>query len=459
MLKDWMPRPAGEQNEQKARLKRSREELAALQMKLKENKLPVLVLVEGWGAAGKGSLIRSLIKELDPRFFQVVNMGRPTPEEQRYPFLKRYVQTIPEEGKIVFLDSGWMDEVVRQRQQKTIDSGEYELRLQSTEVFERQLVADGYLLVKLFLHIDRATQKKRLEALAADEDTAWRVSENDRWQQKHYGWALDCFDEYLEATDTAWATWKILNGGDEGGARAESGGSICAAASVAALASALGEGMMPDAHWPAAHAAPEPDSAGREPAGGVPPSPEGMPEKLARLHKPAVPQKGSVVIHTKAGMQQERAATSSLPVRWTPAATGGAHCQPHPAGKEPPLPVALLDPAAQDRAHCHFDRSWYGRVMVERLEGFCTEADWKRAYNEINEFERELTQWGAVVVKFWVQIDRIPSWPVSTTGRIPPKSNGKSRMRTGATEKKWDAYEQAVDDAAKPARPTPLAHH
>ena len=168
MLKDWMPRPAGEQNEQKARLKRSREELAALQMKLKENKLPVLVLVEGWGAAGKGSLIRSLIKELDPRFFQVVNMGRPTPEEQRYPFLKRYVQTIPEEGKIVFLDSGWMDEVVRQRQQKTIDSGEYELRLQSTEVFERQLVADGYLLVKLFLHIDRATQKKRLEALAAE---------------------------------------------------------------------------------------------------------------------------------------------------------------------------------------------------------------------------------------------------------------------------------------------------
>ena len=101
MLKDWMPRPAGEQNEQKARLKRSREELAALQMNLKENKLPVLVLVEGWGAAGKGSLIRSLIKELDPRFFQVVNMGRPTPEEQRYPFLKRYVQTIPEEGKIV----------------------------------------------------------------------------------------------------------------------------------------------------------------------------------------------------------------------------------------------------------------------------------------------------------------------------------------------------------------------
>ena len=77
MLKDWMPRPAGEQNEQKARLKWSREELAALQMKLKENKLPVLVLVEGWGAAGKGSLIRSLIKELDPRFFQVVNMAHP----------------------------------------------------------------------------------------------------------------------------------------------------------------------------------------------------------------------------------------------------------------------------------------------------------------------------------------------------------------------------------------------
>ena len=160
MLKDCMPRPAGEQNEQKARLKRSREELAALQMKLKENKLPVLVLVEGWGAAGKGSLIRSLIKELDPRFFQVVNMGRPTPEEQRYPFLKRYVQTIPEEGKIVFLDSGWMDEVVRQQMQSGIlfnatlvrcmlENGLYEIPRFEMDFPDIEAVVGGEFLEKL----------------------------------------------------------------------------------------------------------------------------------------------------------------------------------------------------------------------------------------------------------------------------------------------------------------------
>ena len=449
MLKDWMPRPAGEQNEQKARLKRSREELAALQMKLKENKLPVLVLVEGWGAAGKGSLIRSLIKELDPRFFQVVNMGRPTPEEQRYPFLKRYVQTIPEKGKIVFLDSGWMDEVVRQRQQKTIDSGEYELRLQSTEVFERQLVADGYLLVKLFLHIDRATQKKRLEALAADEDTAWRVSENDRWQQKHYGWALDCFDEYLEATDTAWAPWKILNGGDEGGTRAEAAEYLCRCIR-AALAKRPGEGMMPDAHWPLLPMLP----LSRIPLDVSLPEEEyrrrlkECRKKLARLHNRLYRKKVPVVI---------------LYEGWDAAGKGGNIKRLagalDPRGYEV-VPIASPTPPEKSRHYLWrfwtrlpktghiaiFDRSWYGRVMVERLEGFCTEADWKRAYNEINEFERELTQWGAVVVKFWVQIDKDTQLARFNDRQNTPEKQWKITDEDWRNREKWDAYEQAVDE-------------
>ena len=94
-----------------------------------------------------------------------------------------------------------------------------------------------------------------------------------------------------------------------------------------------------------------------------------------------------------------------------------------------------------------FDRTWYGRVMVERLEGFCSENDWKRAYNEINEFEKELSDWGAVIIKFWVQIDKkTPSWPASPTARTTLKNSGRSPTKTGATAKKWDAYEGAVDE-------------
>ena len=153
-------------------LKKRREDLAALQQPIKEAKLPVIVLVEGWGAAGKGSVIHSLIRELDPRFFKVRSVGMPTEEERRWPFLKRHFDTIPEEGKILLLDSGWMDETVRERMRRDLSDQEYARRLESIQVFERQLAAGGYLLVKLFLHISQDVQSQRLEKLAEDRDTA-----------------------------------------------------------------------------------------------------------------------------------------------------------------------------------------------------------------------------------------------------------------------------------------------
>ena len=103
----------------------------------------MIVLIEGWGAAGKGSTIHSLIRELDPRFFRVLSVSMPTPEEKRWPFLKRHFQSIPEQGKILFLDSGWMDETVRERLRGDLSDAEYARRIESVRVFERQLAAGG----------------------------------------------------------------------------------------------------------------------------------------------------------------------------------------------------------------------------------------------------------------------------------------------------------------------------
>ena len=215
MLMDWRFQEDGRDDKDcRARLKARRADLAALQQPIKEAKLPVIVLVEGWGAAGKGSVIHSLIRELDPRFFKVRSVGMPTAEERRWPFLKRHFETIPEEGKILLLDSGWMDETVRERLRRDLSDQEYARRLESIRVFERQLAAGGYLLVKLFLHISKDTQDRRLAKLAEDKDTAWRVGENDRKQNKNYDKALEAFDEYLTATDFPWAPWKIIDGTD-----------------------------------------------------------------------------------------------------------------------------------------------------------------------------------------------------------------------------------------------------
>ena len=149
-----------EKEELEKRLNAAQEELGRLQMQIKEHKLPVLVLIEGWGAAGKGSTIGGIIKNIDPRFFKVASMSAPTEEEKRKPFLYRYFVKIPEAGKFEFLDSGWMDEVTKGRLRGELSDKQYAERIESIKRFERQLTDNGYLVLKLFFQIGKKEQKK-----------------------------------------------------------------------------------------------------------------------------------------------------------------------------------------------------------------------------------------------------------------------------------------------------------
>ena len=141
MLKNWNTAEIPSKEEIKSRLDKSRNRLYELQMKIKEHKLPVLVLFEGWGSSGKGSTIGKVIKNIDPRFFKVATMSAPTEEELRKPFLYRYMKQIPESGKFTFLDSGWMDETVQDRLQNKLSDEDYDKRIDSIKRFERQITA------------------------------------------------------------------------------------------------------------------------------------------------------------------------------------------------------------------------------------------------------------------------------------------------------------------------------
>lgn len=159
MLKQWIPAAKPDKEELDKRLDAAQEELLRLQMQIKEHKLPVLVLIEGWGAAGKGSTIGGIIKNIDPRFFKVASMSAPTEEEKRKPFLYRYFVKIPEAGKFEFLDSGWMDEVTKGRLRGELSDKQYAERIESIKRFERQLTDNGYLVLKLFFQIGKRNRK------------------------------------------------------------------------------------------------------------------------------------------------------------------------------------------------------------------------------------------------------------------------------------------------------------
>ncbi len=211
MLKEYQAPERPEKEELKRRLSKAREQLAAKQMQVKEHKLPVVVLMEGWGTAGKGSTIGKIIPNLDPRFFKVASLDIPTEDEKRKPFLYRYFAKLPKAGNFLFMDSGWMDETVKGRLYGTESEKTYASRIESICRFERQLTDNGYLVVKFFLHISRKEQRRRMDGLLCKKDTRWRVSENDKWQNKHYGECLEIFDQYLKETDAPGTPWYIID--------------------------------------------------------------------------------------------------------------------------------------------------------------------------------------------------------------------------------------------------------
>ena len=211
MLKDFVKAVEPEEEEFKKELKEAQDKLFAYQMQIKEAKLPVMVIFEGWGSAGKGSVIGRVIRSIDPRFFKVRTMKAPTAEEKRYPFLHRYLLEIPEAGKFTFFDTYWMNEVTTALVEDDLDDAIYKQRVRSINTTERSLTDNGYLVMKFFFHISKKEQKKRLDALMADKNTRWRVNGDDLHENKHYKEYLDVYEQYLGDTDRAAAPWYIID--------------------------------------------------------------------------------------------------------------------------------------------------------------------------------------------------------------------------------------------------------
>ena len=186
MSKEKKDRQKEESAQLKAEIKQMREHLMGLQQTIRAKGLPIIVLVEGWASAGKGSLINALISELDPRFYNVVSPVITPEAESRYPFLYPYAKAIPENGKIMFYDSGWMEDCVRKFMHREITREEYKNRIRAVNEFERQLRDGGYLLLKLFVDISDDEQRKRMRALRENFETEWRVTQEDLWQHREY---------------------------------------------------------------------------------------------------------------------------------------------------------------------------------------------------------------------------------------------------------------------------------
>ena len=448
MLKELKSAKAEDKSALKEEIKTLRERLLAQQQLVRDQKLPIIVLVEGWAAAGKGSLINELISEIDPRFYNVVSPVVLPEKEERYPFLYQYAAAIPENGKIMFYDSGWMEGAVRKYLRREITKKQYKDRVRAVNEFERQLRDGGYLILKLFLHVDQDEQRKRLNALRENYETEWRVTEDDLWQHREYKLFRDAYDEFMDQTDK-FVSWHVLDGDRK---------TVAARDALKLLVSMIDKGLEEGRYV------------------GKP-----FQEKFPLLKMPKLadvdlsPALTDEEYKTELKKLQKRLGElhntiyrKKIPVilcyeGWDAAGKGGnirRIARPlDPRGFDV-MPIASPEPHELARQYlwrfwtrlprsghvCIFDRTWYGRVMVERLEGFCTEDDWKRAFNEMNEFERQLTDWGAVVIKFWIHIDQDTQLQRFTDRQNTPEKQWKLTEEDWRNREKWPQYEEAIDE-------------
>ena len=435
----------------KTEIKAMHEQLMGLQQEIRARGLPIIVLVEGWAAAGKGSLINELIKELDPRFYNVVSPV-PGPEAKaRYPFLYPYAREIPENGKIMFYDSGWMEDCVRKYLHREITEEEYRKRLRAVNEFERQLRDGGYLLVKLFVDIDRDEQRSRLRSLRENYETAWRVTPEDLWQQREYAAFRGCYESFMEKTGKL-IHWHVLDGGNRKTAVRDAMRLLTAQVEEA-LKRGRFTGKPFDEEFPLVKM-PKLSSVDLSPAltdEEYKKELKQLQKRLSELHNVIYRKKIPVILCYEG---------------WDAAGKGGnirrITYPLDPRGFDV-MPIASPEPHEKNRQYlwrfwtrlprsghvCIFDRTWYGRVMVERLEGYCSEDDWKRAYNEINEFERQLTDWGAVVLKFWIQIDQDTQLERFNARQNTPEKQWKLTEEDWRNRDKWPQYEEAIDEMLK----------
>jgi polyphosphate:AMP phosphotransferase len=417
--------------------------------------IPIVILFEGWDAAGKGTMINRLALSLDSRGFVVHPIMPPNQEESFRPFLWRFWTKLPPKGRITVLDRSWCGRVLEDRVNETVKKGVWAKAYDEILSFERQLSSDGYLIIKFFFHIDKKVQKKRFKDLEDNRATRWRVTESDWKHHKQYEDYLKAYEDMLTKTHTEAAPWTIVESHDRRYATVKVFETFVQAVSlkVDGLEAKRTGNRDEDADTPV-----------------VKPSPVSILDKVdlsVTLDREKYNRKLRPLQERMRELEHE-IYRQRIPVvvvyqGWDAAGKGGnirrLVQRLDPRGYEV---VSIAAPNEIEKQHHYlwrfwtrfpkaghfviFDRSWYGRVLVERIEGFCTEAEWRRAYFEINEMEEQWANFGTVIVKFWLHISAEEQLRRFEAREGTEHKQWKINEEDWRNREKWDLYKEAVDE-------------
>lgn len=408
----------------------------------------LLIIVGGVDGAGKGDTINLLSSWLDPRQLDIHAFTAASDDERARPPLYRYFRRLPAKGQIGIHFGSWHSDLILQRAYRTISRADMDAGLARVTQLEQMLAAEGIVLVKLWFHLSHDEQEKRLTTLAADKELNWRVTDQDWERFAMYERFRKVSARALRETSTDFAPWHIIPGAEPHYRHIT-------------VANLVLDALRNPVPCPPVQAAltPLPPVDGRT-----------LLQSLDTRHKLKKSDYRQQLIKLQKrlnlALRSPRFAERSLVLvfeGWDAAGKGGAIrrvVESMDVRTYHISPVAA--PSAEEKAHPYlwrfwqkipkaghvtvFDRSWYGRVLVERVEGLCSTNDWMRAYTEINEFEEQLHERGALVLKFWLHISQDEQLRRFEEREATGFKRHKITAEDWRNRDKWPAYEQAVND-------------
>ena len=429
-----------------------REELLEVQYDLLEKReFPVIILVSGVDGSGKGETINLLYSWMDPRHISTLAFSAPSDEERAHPRMWRYWRALPPKGKVGIFAGSWYSQPITDRIAGEMRRSELDYLLDDINRFEAMLVNEGALVLKFWFHLSKEGQKKRLKALEKDPRTAWRVTPESYERLKTYDRLQEVAGHVLRVTNTAKAPWIIVEGTDDA-YRSLTVGRVV----LDAIRHRLQHGRqeVPVAP-PMIHAIDQRTVLGELDLGRKLAKKDyerDLAKYQARLselardarfvgkHSLVLVFEGSDAAGKGGSIRRIAAALDARQYQIIPIAA------PTDEEKDQPYLWRFWRKVPQRGRVTIFDRSWYGRVLVERVEGFCSEADWLRAYSEINDFEHQLVAEGAVVVKFWLQISADEQLRRFKEREETGFKRYKITEEDWRNRKRWDDYVAAASD-------------
>lgn len=427
-------------------------QLGVTQRDAKNLNIPTLILIEGLDASMKGEILNQMLLEMDARTYNVHSTHASSVEDSKYPLLKQFWNNTPSRGNIQFLDRSAYYLVLDAWAEGKISDEQVDNYLEYIRQFEQQLSDDNVVIIKIFLTVSKKEQFRRLTKLEQNPKTAWRVSSKDWKRHRQYKSYLKTVTEFVELSNHDFAPWKTINT-DE-----------FREASIEVYQTIIGRIQ-------------EEIEKVRAKADAKPTKPEWIPYKgydyLADIKFPEPMDRAEY----KNALKEKQAIIYDLTheIHFLKIPVVMAYCGSDAAGKGGCIKRLLqgMDPRGYDVipvgaptkeefAHHYmwrfwkempsqghfsiFDRSWYGRVLVERVEGFCTNEEWKRAYREMNETEKHLSDFGAVVIKFWLHIDKDTQLERFKAREENPLKKWKITDEDWRNHKQWDKYIDAVNE-------------